>query len=124
MGLHIENFNSLLGIVGLGSAASWTVSNLLYGGGFTDWHGRGKKGLEFAVKIDKITSDKSGKVCLAISLPDPDKMVKPKGNQKSSIQVIDLSTTEEGTSWVRKFLGSLSFSGEDYQSSFGSITWA
>ena len=124
MGLHIENFSSLLGIVGLGSTASWTVSNLLYGGGFTDWHGRGKKGLEFAVKIDRITADKNGKVCLTISLPDPEKMVKPRGNHKSSIEVIDLSTTEEGTSWVRKFLGSLSFSGEEYQASFSSVTWS
>ena len=62
MGLHIENFSSLLGIVGLGSATSWTVSNLLYQGGFTDWHGKGKKGLDFAVKIDRMTADKSGNV--------------------------------------------------------------
>lgn len=123
MGLHIENFSSLLGIVGLGSATSWTVSNLLYQGGFTDWHGKGKKGLDFAVKIDRMTADKSGKVCLTISLPPPDQMVKPRGNTKSPIEVIDLSTTETGASWVRKFLGSFSFSREEYEHSFAAVRW-
>ena len=123
MALHVEDFSSLLRLVGLPVAASWTVSNLLYQGNFTNYHGKGKKGLEFSVKIDKLSPDKSGNMNLSISLPDHDKMIHPRKNQETSIEVVDLSTTETGTSWVKKFLGSFCLKAEEYKYSFASFTW-
>lgn len=87
MALHVEDFSSLLRMVGLPVAASWTVSSLLYRGNFTDYHGKGKKGLEFSVKIDKLSPDKSGNMNLSVSLPDHDKMIHPRKNQENSIDL-------------------------------------
>lgn len=123
MALHVEDFSSLLRMVGLPRVASWTVNNLLYQGGFTDDQGKGKKGLEFSVRIDKLSPDNSGNMNLSVSLPDHDKMIHPRKNQENPIEVVDLSTTETGTNWVKKFLGSLCLKAEEYKSSFASLTW-
>ena len=123
MALHVEDFSSLLRMVGLPRVASWTVNNLLYQGGFTDDQGKGKKGLEFSVRIDKLSPDNSGNMNLSVSLPDHDKMIHPRKNHENPIEVVDLSTTETGTNWVKKFLGSLCLKAEEYKSSFASLTW-